>query len=207
MIQRSTKHVLYSLSANKKQTNMQKIILTLALPIMLLSNAQASEWQDMLKAANAAAASPQTKQAINNLLHNAQSQLKHGTQQPIQVNQLTDYLMKGAGVTQTQAQSGLGVLLQLAQNKLKAGEFAQLEQAIPNLQSLLSAVDPSMLESLAELASGSGGTVSNLITVVSLFKELGMTSEQIQQFVPLVLDYVNTEQGATVAKLLGSAIF
>jgi hypothetical protein len=33
-----------------------------------------------------------------------------------------------------------------------------------------------------------------------------MTPEQIQQFVPLVLDYVNTQQGATMAKLLGSAI-
>lgn len=187
---------------------MKRIILTLALPMVLLSNAQASELQDILKAANAAA-SPQTKQAINNILHNAHSPLQHGSQ-PIQVNQLTEFLMQGAGVTQAQAQGGVGVLLQLAQSKLQAGEFAQLEQAIPNLHSLLNAVpalqQPSTLSSLAKLASGSGGTVSNLLTIVSLFKQLGMSSAQIQQFVPLVLDYVNTEQGATIAKLLGSAI-
>jgi hypothetical protein len=74
------------------------------------------------------------------------------------------------------------------------------------VQNLLSNVSPEMLSSVAELASGSGGTISNLITIVSLFKQLGMTPEQIQQFVPLVLDYVNTQQGATMAKLLGSAI-
>ncbi|MFI3189999.1 hypothetical protein BCS42_07310 [Crenothrix sp. D3] len=187
---------------------MKKNILTLALAMFLLTNAEASEWQDILKAANAAA-SPKTKQTINNLLHNAPSHLQQGSQ-PIQINQLTEFLMQGAGVTQAQAQGGVGILLQLAKNKLQAGEFAQLEQAIPNLQSLLNAVpalqQPSTLSSLAKLAGGSGGTVSNLLTMVSLFKQLGLSFAQIQQFVPLVLDYVNTEQGATVAKLLGSAI-
>ncbi|MSP27823.1 MAG: DUF2780 domain-containing protein [Methylococcales bacterium] len=187
---------------------MKKNILTLALALFLLTNAEASEWQDILKAANATA-SPKTKQTINNLLHNAPSQRKQGSQ-PIQINQLTEFLMQGAGVTKAQAQGGVGVLLKLAQSKLQAGEFAQLEQAIPNLHSLLNAVpalqQPSTLSSLAKLAGGSGGTVSNLLTIVSLFKQLGMSSAQIQQFVPLVLDYVNTEQGATVAKLLGSAI-
>ena len=183
---------------------MKKIILTLALPMVLLSNAQASEWQDIAKAASNAA-SPQTKQAINNLLHNARLPAQHGTQ-AIQANQLTEYLMKGAGVTQTQAQGGMGLLLQLAQSKLQAGQFAQLAQAMPNPQSLLSSMNPSMLNSLAQLANGSGGTVSNLLTVVSLFKQLGMTPTQIQQFVPLLLDYVNTTQGAAVTKLLSSAI-
>ncbi len=184
---------------------MKKIILTLAFPMALLSNAQASEWQDIVKAASNAA-SPQTKQAINNLLHNARRPAQHGTQ-VIQANQLTDYLMKGANVTQTQAQGGMGILLQLAQSKLQAGQFAQLAQAMPNPQSLLSAIDdPSMLNSLAQLASGSGGSVSKLLTVVSLFKQLGMTPAQIQQFVPLLLDYVNTTQGAAVTKLLSSAI-
>lgn len=187
---------------------MQKIIFTFVLSVALLSNARASEWQDMMKAATAAA-SPQTKKAINDLLHG------HSKLPPLQTPQnsqilpalpLTDVLMQRAGVTQSQAQGGLGVLLQMAQSKLKAGEFAQLEQAIPNVQSLLSNLSPEMLSSVAELASGSGGTINNLITVVSLFKQLGMTPEQIQQFVPLVLDYVNTQQGATMAKLLGSAI-
>jgi hypothetical protein len=186
---------------------MQKIILTLTLPIVLLSNAQASEWNDMIKAATAAA-SPQTRKAINDLLHGQgipHLQTPQGNQ-PIPNTQLTDVLMQRTGLTQAQAQSGMGVLLQLAQNRLQPKEFAQLEQAIPNVQNLLSAVNPEMLNDLVQLASGSGGTISNLITVVSLFKQLGMTPEQIQQFVPLVLDYVNTKQGATMAKLLGSAI-
>lgn len=184
---------------------MQKIIFTLALSFALLNTARASEWQDMMKAATADA-SPQTKKAINDLLHG------HSKLPPLQNNQtvaappLTDVLIQRAGVTQSQAQGGLGVLLQMAQSKLKAGEFAQLEQAIPNVQNLLSNLSPEMLSSIAQLASGSGGTISNLITIVSLFKQLGMTPEQIQQFVPLVLDYVNTQQGATMAKLLGSAI-
>jgi len=46
---------------------MQKIIYTFALSVALLSNAHASEWSDMMKAATAAA-SPQTKKAINDLL-------------------------------------------------------------------------------------------------------------------------------------------
>lgn len=187
---------------------MQKFILTLALSIVLLSNAQASEWNDMIKAATAAA-SPQTRKAINDLLHGQGTIPRLQTpqsNQAIPATQLTDVLMQRTGLTQTQAQSGVGVLLQMAQSKLQPKEFAQLEQAIPNVPSLLSAVTPEMLNDLAQLANGSGGTISNLITVVSLFKQLGMTPEQIQQFVPLVLEYVNTKQGASVAKLLGSAI-
>jgi opacity protein-like surface antigen len=187
---------------------MKKIVLTLALPMVLLSNAQASEWQDILKAANNAA-SPKTKQAINNILHNVKLHPQQGTQ-TVQPNQLTDVLMKGAGVTQAQAQGGAGALLQLAQNKMQADDFAKLAQAIPNLPSLLSAVpalqQPSTLNSLTKLAGNSGGTVSNLLTVVSIFQQLGISPAQMQQFLPLLLDYVNTTQGASLAQLLGSAI-
>ncbi len=187
---------------------MKKIVLILALPMVLLSNAHASEWQDILKAASNAA-SPQTKQAINNILHNVKLHPQQGTQ-AVQTNQLTEFLMKGAGVTQTQAQGGAGALLQLAQSKMQAGEFAQLEQAIPNLQNLLNAVpalqQPSTVSNLAKLAGNSGGTVSNLLTVVSVFQQLGISPAQMQQFLPLLLDYVNTTQGSTLATLLGSAI-
>jgi Protein of unknown function VcgC/VcgE (DUF2780) len=187
---------------------MQKIILVLALPIVLMSSAHASEWNDMIKAATAAA-SPQTRKAINDILHGHGTVPRLQTPQSNQVipeTQLTDVLMQRTGLTQAQAQGGVGVLLQMAQSKLKPAEFAQLEQAIPNVQNFLTSVTPEMLSSLAQLASGSGGTINNLITAVSLFKQLGMTPEQIQQFVPLVLDYVNTKQGASVAKLFGSAI-
>lgn len=183
---------------------MNKIILTLALPMVLLSNAQASEWQDILKAANNAA-SPQTKQAINKMLHNVRLQHQQGTQ-AMQPNQLTDMLMKGVGVTQAQAQGGAGALLQLAQNKMQAKDFAQLAQVIPNLQNLLSAVPA--LQQTSTLAGNSGGTISNLLTVVSIFQQLGISPAQMQKFLPLLLDYVNTTQGggAMMTKLLSSAI-
>lgn len=181
---------------------MKKIVLTLALPIVLLSNAQASEWQDILKAANNAA-SPQTKQAINKMLHSVKLHPQQRTQAG-QPNQLTDVLMKNAGVTQAQAQGGAGALLQLAQHKMQAGDFAQLAQAIPNLPSLLSAVPA--LQQTSTLAGNSGGTINNLLTVVSIFKQLGISPAQMQQFLPLLLDYVNTTQGASLATLLGSAI-
>lgn len=193
---------------------MKKFILTLALPLLLLSNANASEWQDILNAANSAA-SPQTKQSLNKLLHKIKpahppAMLNQG--QTLPANQLTQFLMQGAGVTQTQAQGGTGALLQLAQRKMNTGDFTQLTQAIPDWQSFLSAVpalqqQPSALTGLAKLAGNSNGTVGNLLTVVSAFQQLGITPEQMQQFLPLLLEYLNSSQGgSTAAQLLNSAL-
>jgi hypothetical protein len=165
---------------------------------------QAGELQNIVNAAEQAA-SPQTKQTIERLKQEVLLQ----TPDNLPLGDLTNLLMRGTGVNQMQAQGGLGALLKIAKGRMKSGEFAQLEQAIPDLPQLLNAVPilqkPSTLSSLARLA-GNSGSIGDMITAVSVFKELGMSPSMIQRFVPMLLGYVQTAQGEQLARTLSSAL-
>jgi hypothetical protein len=48
--------------------------------------------------------------------------------------------------------------------------------------------------------------MGNLGSLAGSFEQLGMSPDMVQKFVPVVLDYVNSEGGATAMKLLQGAL-
>jgi hypothetical protein len=191
---------------------------TLVLMISLNGNARAG-WKDVLNAATTAVPhTPPTGQA-NPVLGNVSQALSNGQQIAgnagvLQSGSLTDVLMKKTGVNQVQAAGGAGALLQLAKSKMQADAFSKLEQSVPGVQNLLGAVpavqQPSALSGLAgrlsSVTGGAGGTAGSLVSLVSAFQQQGMSPQMIQQFIPVVVDYVKNSGGSALAGSLSTAL-
>ncbi|MBZ0334571.1 hypothetical protein MARI_01990 [Marinobacter sp. JH2] len=97
------------------------------------------------------------------------------------VGQLTDEL----DVTQAQAVGGTGALLQLAQNQLG-------QDAINNLSGEASGLS-SLMGGGGGLTEGLLSNISSMDGVQSAFSALGMDAAMVQQFVPVVLDFLGNQ--------------
>lgn len=97
------------------------------------------------------------------------------------VGQLQDQL----DVTKTQAAGGTSALLQLAKHQLGADSMSALTSKIPGLAGLLGG-DGSQGKSLIPGISSMNG-------VQSAFSALGMDSVMIQQFAPILLNFLSSQ--------------
>ena len=108
---------------------------------------------------------------------------------------LTGTLTKSLGVTETQATGGVGAMLQLAQEKLTAGEFDQIAKAIPGSQKYL--------DTAKQLLGGA--KVGDSAGLQSAFGKLGMSPDMVNLFKPVVSEYAGKLGGPQVKALLDSA--
>jgi hypothetical protein len=108
---------------------------------------------------------------------------------------LTNSLTSGLGVTQTQAQAGVGSVLSYAKDRLSTTDFNAVAKSIPGADSYMQAAYDKF--GPAKIADRAG--------LNSALTRLGMTPEQVNKFVPAVSDYV-AKQGGDYAKnlLLGA---
>ncbi|MGZ8192364.1 MAG: DUF2780 domain-containing protein [Methylobacter sp.] len=188
----------------------------LLLTFALVGNACA-DWKDVLNSATGGSPMPgnQTSQSLHNIGQALQKgQQTINTAQTVQPGSLTDLLMKQTGVTQTQALGGAGALFQAAKNKMQADSFARLEQSVPGIQEMLSAA-PAIQQSspldglpgkLSSITGVSGETVGSLVSVASAFQQQGLSPGMVQQFVPVVVEYVRTTGGEALANTLSAAL-
>ncbi len=127
---------------------------------------------------------------------------------------LTDTLVKKLGISSEQAQGGAGALFQLAKSKLDDGQFAELSKVVPEMDSLLSAA-PKQAGALSGMAGGAlsvqgeanNYSYGNLAGLGSAFKMLNLSPDRVDEFVPVVVDYVSAKSGALTADMLQSALY
>ncbi len=125
---------------------------------------------------------------------------------------LTGMLTNQLGVNQQQALGGAGSIFALAQKRMKPGDFMQLSSSVPDMDQYLSAVPDtkkssnSLFSSAAELM-GEGSSLGSLANLAGSFQSLGMDSSMINQFVPVVLKYVQGQGGAGAMSLLQNALY
>ncbi len=128
---------------------------------------------------------------------------------------LTNILVQQLGVTPAQATGGAGSLFSTAKQTMNPSDFAQVSSAIPGMSQYLAAAPAqaaptSGTAGLLNAASGAlGGSNSTLGTAASLagsFQSLGLNSGMVSQFIPIVLQYVQTTGGSTTMGLLRSAL-
>jgi hypothetical protein len=126
---------------------------------------------------------------------------------------LTDTLVKKLNISNEQAQGGAGALFQLAKSKLDAGQFAELSKAVPEMDSLLSAApkQSGALSGLVGDASTALGEANNpygnLAGLASCFKVLNLSPDRVDEFVPVVVDYVSAKSGALTGNMLQSSLY
>ena len=116
-------------------------------------------------------------------------------------NQLTQDL----GVTEDQARGGTGLIMRMAQEKLGAGDFNQVAETIPGIRNIIkTAPEPSGTEKALGTVSSAvgGGGVGNLAGLTEGFSKLGLDSQMVTRFVPIVLSFVQSKGGNTTRNIL-----
>jgi hypothetical protein len=107
---------------------------------------------------------------------------------------LTSELTKQLGVTETQAQGGVGSMLAMAKSKLGSAEFAQIGKVFPDADKYVQA------------AQNLNTPLTDINGVKSAFQKLGMSPEMVNQFKPVVLDYAGKVGGDQTKTLLASVL-
>ncbi len=124
---------------------------------------------------------------------------------------LIQQLVSQFGVQEGQARGGAGLLFKLAKDRLGGGEFAQIARNVPGAESLINDAPQSggVMGAIGGLASGLGGKageMGNMAALAGGFSKLGLDSDMIGKFLPVVLSYVQDEGGTGVMQLLQKAL-
>lgn len=126
---------------------------------------------------------------------------------------LTETLVNKLGITTEQAQGGAGAIFETAKGKLDKEQFAKLSESVPEMETLLNAV-PKQSGSLGglpdEVSAALGDeakSYGDLAELASSFKELKLSPDMVDEFVPVVVDYVRTNGGELTANMLQSTLY
>ena len=123
---------------------------------------------------------------------------------------LVTTLVDTLGITKEQAKGGSGALFQNARDNLSADDFQKVSDAVPDMDGYLAATPAvkakgglggSLGSSLSSLGGGAA-KVGSMVDLTSAFSKLGMDSGTLGKFVPVVLDFVQSKGGESVAGLL-----
>jgi len=128
---------------------------------------------------------------------------------------LVGLLVQQLGVSPQQATGGAGSIFSLAQQSMSPNNFGLVRNAVPGMSQLLSAA-PSMtgyngggLMGSATNALGGGSSLGNMAKMAMLansFQNLGLNSGMVSRFIPVILQYVQTQGGVSTMGLLQSAL-
>jgi hypothetical protein len=124
---------------------------------------------------------------------------------------LTGILTSGLNVSNEQASGGLGSLFSLAQNSLGENDFSSLSSYIPNMSSYLDALpgmssESSSASGLLNSLGGLGESAAAANTVAGQFSALGLSAEQIPQYIQIINDYLQSSGGQQAVDLFQSGI-
>ena len=129
---------------------------------------------------------------------------------------LVKMLTSQLGVTESQATGGAGALFDMAKGVLSDSDYGQVAGAIPGIGDLISAA-PAVSESTAKtsdkmsgLAEGLGSitkavdSANKFAAVNDQFKQLGLDTGMVSQFIPVLLSFAKSEGGEKVMDILKS---
>jgi hypothetical protein len=126
----------------------------------------------------------------------------------ISANELIQSLTSQLGITTEQATGGAGALFNMAKSQLTSDEFSQIAAAVPDINTLIAAA-PAITESTSGAVSsmlGSESGLANLASLATSFSQLGLTSDMIAQFTPIVFDYLQQAGGNNLMEMMKGAL-
>ncbi|GIU29815.1 DUF2780 domain-containing protein [Shewanella schlegeliana] len=146
-----------------------------------------------------------TNAGILDQLSQAAEPTKEQSQQT-QSSDLVGTVMSQLGLSQTQAEGGLGSLLSLAQSSLGSSEFSSIADSIPGIDGLLDAVpkldNDSGMSGLLSKAGGLGESLQGGAMVYDAFEQLGISKELAAPMIDIVKGYLDTNGSAGTSELL-----
>jgi len=124
---------------------------------------------------------------------------------------LISKLVDALGITEKQAEGGVGALFNNAKENLSTEDFNKAAEAVPGVDKYMAEVPSTdsgggaggLLKSsgLSSLG-GSASKISSMAGLADTFSNLGMNAETMTKFVPIVTDFMESEAGSSVAGLL-----
>lgn len=128
---------------------------------------------------------------------------------------LAGLLAQQLGITPTQAMGGAGSIFSVARQIMSPTKFGMVNNAVPGMSQMLAAA-PSLkgyaggagggLLGSAASALGGGSRLGQMAMLASSFQSLGLNTGMINQFIPVILQYVQTQGGPSTMGLLQSAL-
>lgn len=119
-------------------------------------------------------------------------------------SELVGLLTSQLGVTTPQAEGGAGAIFQMAKSKLSAPDFGKIASVVPNMDTLLKAAPA--LGTAGDTAASAMKGINTLASLKESFSKLGLTTDMIGKFMPIILSYLQSKGGSTVSDLLSSAV-
>jgi hypothetical protein len=126
-----------------------------------------------------------------------------------QSSDLVGMLTSQLGVSEEQAAGGSGSLLSFAKDQMSSADFDVISSELPDVSGLIKAAPDagsSVLGSSSSLLGGSSSSLGDIAGVASTFSDLGMSTDMVNQFVPVVLEYAQTAGSEQAMQILQGAL-
>jgi len=120
-------------------------------------------------------------------------------------SKLIGSLVDTLGVSEEQATGGAGAVFREAKDNMSSGDYSQLLNAVPGIDSLISAA-PQAGGLAGKTSSLLGGSAGSMTDMAESFSKLGLSPDMVNQFVPVILDFVQSEGGQQAMTLLKTAL-
>lgn len=123
-------------------------------------------------------------------------------------SKLIGSLVDQLGVSQEQASGGAGAVFREAKNNMSADDYTQLLKDVPGIDSLIAGAPEvgGLAGTASSLLGGSSGSMKGMASLADSFGKLGLAPDMVNKFVPIILDYVQSEGGQQAMALLKSAL-
>ena len=123
-------------------------------------------------------------------------------------SKLIGSLVDGLGVSEEQATGGAGAVFKQAKNNMSTGDYSQLLKAVPGIDSLIAKAPEGggLAGKATSMLGGSSGSSPALSALTDSFAKLGLAPDMVNKFVPVILDFVQSEGGQQAMSLLKSAL-
>jgi len=117
---------------------------------------------------------------------------------------LVQTLAKQLNVTNDQAAGGAGALFNYAKGALPNADYAKVEKAVPEAAELVKKAPPTdtTTSAVGGVLGKAGGTAAGLASLNSSFQKLGLSSDMVGKFAPIVVDFVDKKGGSEVGGIL-----
>ena len=125
---------------------------------------------------------------------------------------LVSLLTSQLGVTSAQAAGGAGAFFKTAKENMLPDDFSTLAQKVPEATSLLGKApgitdnSNSLVTGVSSLLGDSGAKLNSANSLIQSFEKLGLKNDMVQQFAPVIMDYVKKKAGPMSMQLLQSAL-
>ena len=125
---------------------------------------------------------------------------------------LISQLVNTLGITEKQAEGGVGALFNNAKENLSPHDFNKATEALPGVDTYMAEAPSAdsnegvggLLKStgLSSSLGGSASKIGSMAGLTDVFSKLGMNSETMTKFIPVVVEFMESEAGSSVAGLL-----